>query len=185
MLDQFLNKLGPLKLTEAEVRATKSSWSLGSSAKFQVDLVKNCKYGAGKTTFKGSYDDARGIATLTATLGQWTALIDADVECNCLRVNEDGTSDISWSAKGTFSVSDKYDFNVDPTALQDALDDYIKHKLPLTHSAKGKYQGRTIQGQIKTAIMARVQKATGGVPYDVTSDKIAFTQESWQAQAKW
>ena len=160
----------PYKMSVAEVLDAGVEFSLLDSNEFTANLrvVRMRLRPGARTRFSNSYD-VPAKARLTATLGQFTVVADAKVLC---ARGSNGDS-FAWYAKGTFTVIDRYDFNYTKSAAEDALKAYLRGDL-----SAGPFQGRSVQGQLKTVIMSRVGEAGQGTAFDVTSAEVHFEQRS-------
>lgn len=153
-------------MSQREVFENGVSMSLQRSPEFKAALQQNSGTATTTWNFKGGI--LAGSDT-TATLGTFTANVDAQVTSKLVE-GSDGKMTTVWVAKGTFTVTDKYDFDVDDGEAARAINDMVDGV------DKGPYQGRSQSGQLKTLIMSRVP----GKPFDITPVPVSFDQASSQ-----
>jgi RHS repeat-associated protein len=173
-LDTYLDIDGKhkssIEMSQKDVYESGISLSLQRSPEFNKALENNTFEGKGEWTF---YGPVLAGADTTATLGTFTANVNATVTSQLVK-GKDGKMVPAWSAKGNFTVTDRYDFNVTDSEVARAINDGV------AGVNKGPYDGRSQSGEIKTFIMSRVP----GKAFDVTSGPVSFSQTSLQPTAQ-
>jgi hypothetical protein len=174
LLDNYMNIDGKhrnsIVMTQQQIHDCGISLSLQRSPEFMKALQTNSGTAPSTWNFKGS---VLAGADKTATLGTFTANVDAQVTSQVV-MGQDGKSSTVWQAQGTFTVTDRYDFDANPGETARAINDMI------AGVDKGPYQGRSQSGQLKTFIMSRVP----GQAFDITSETAKFNQVPSQSTAR-
>jgi RHS repeat-associated protein len=150
LLHWFNGEGRSLNLSEDWVERSGCKPALFTSRDFESAIRANCKGSSGTRRFEWAGNVRGGGCGATGLLGNFTAEVEVDVECDACE----------WTAEGIARYTDKYDFNIE---LLNLAPDFLVEGY------------RTAKTELKVILMRAFQLITGmGTDFDITTDWVEF-----------